>query len=111
MHMLNRAVLIVRPKQPYLDWAAQLDNSGLVPDVEGEQTVYLIPGFEDDDEARSVLQDVFCEVFERELDGWHTDESVWPANRDFAMFQHWFKIELHSMVEDLCDYELFDDEA
>ncbi len=109
--MLNRAVLIVRPKQPYLDWAAQLDDSGVVPEVEGEQTVYLIPGFEDDDEARRILEDIYGEVFERELDGWHTDESAWPANRDFEMFQRWFKIELHSVVEDLCNFELFDDEA
>ena len=33
--MLNRAALIVRPKQPFLDWAASLDDSGLVPDVAG----------------------------------------------------------------------------
>ncbi len=30
--MLNRGVVIVRPKQPYLDWAAELDDSGIVPD-------------------------------------------------------------------------------
>jgi hypothetical protein len=109
--MLNRAVLIVRPKQPFLDWAAQLDDSGLVPEVEGEQTVYLIPAFEDNDEARRVLEDIYGEVFERELDGWHADESTWPSSRNFEMFQRWFKIELHSVVEDLCAFELVDDEA
>ena len=66
--MLNRGVLIVRPKQPYLDWAAGLDDSGLVPDPSDEQTVYLIPSFESDEE------------------GW-------------------------KIVEDLCDYEISDDEA
>ena len=49
--MLNRGVLIVRPGQPYIDWAAQLDDSGLVPDSEDEKTVYLIPEFESDAEA------------------------------------------------------------
>ena len=47
--MLNRAVLIVRPKQPYIDWAAGLDDSGLVPDPEGEQTVGGMP---DEGESR-----------------------------------------------------------
>ena len=108
--MLNRAVLIVRPKQPFLDWAANLDDSGLLPDVEGEQTAYLVPPFEDDDQAYQVLKDVFAEVFERELFGWHTDETAWPKNRDFVMFQQWFTFELHSVVEDLCDFELTDDE-
>lgn len=108
--MLNRAVLVVRPKQPFLDWAAQLDDSGLVPNAEGEQTVYLIPQFDDDDEAQKVLDRVFAEVFERELFGWHTDESAWPRKRTLALFREWFTVELHSVVEDLCDYELLDDE-
>lgn len=108
--MLNRAVLIVRPKQPFLDWAAELDESGLVPDVQGEQTVYLIPQFDSDDEARQVLESVFSEVFERELFGWHTDEAAWPRKRTLALFREWFTVELHSVVEDLCDDELADDE-
>ena len=44
--MLNRAVVIARPKQPYLDWATSLDDSGPVPDVKGEQTVYRRGRFE-----------------------------------------------------------------
>ena len=107
--MLNRAVLIVHPKQPFLDWAAQLDDSGLVPDVEGEQTVYLIPQYDDDGQAHRVLRRVFAEVFERELFGWHTDEAAWPQNRTFTLFRKWFTVELHSVVEDLCDQELADD--
>jgi hypothetical protein len=108
--MLNRAALIVRPKQPYLDWAAQLDDSGIVPNVDGEQTVYLIPAFDDDDDAQGIVKSVFAEVFERELFGWHTDESAWPQKRTLAMFREWFEIELHSVVEDLCGYELLDDD-
>ena len=49
--MLNRGVVIVRPKQPYLDWAAGLDDSGLVPDPNGERTIYLIPSYEDEEAA------------------------------------------------------------
>jgi hypothetical protein len=49
-------------------------------------------------------------VFELELDGWHTDESVWPQNRTLAMFKEWFHIELHSIVEDLVDDEIVDED-
>jgi hypothetical protein len=108
--MLNRSVLIVRPRQPMVDWVAGLDESGLASNVEGGQTAYLVPEFDDDDEAQQVLEDVFAEVFERELFGWRTDEATWPANRDLALFMQWFEIELHSVVEDLCDFELTDDE-
>jgi hypothetical protein len=108
--MLNRGVVIVRPKQPYLDWAAGLDDSGVLPDVDGEQTVYLIPGFESDDEAWELLEECWAAIFENELFGWHTDESAWPAGRTFAMFKAWFTVELHSVVEDLCGFEITDDD-
>ncbi len=109
--MLNRSALIVRPRQPYLDWAAGLDDSGLVPDPSDEQTVYLIPSIDGDQDAQQILTKVYAEVFERELDGWHTDETAWPKNRTLRMFKEWFQIEVHSVVEDLCSYELSDDEA
>src|SRR4029077_3969887 len=44
--MLNRGVVIVRPKQLYVNWAAELDDSGVVPDGGGDKTIYLIPSFE-----------------------------------------------------------------
>jgi len=83
--VLNRGVVIVRPKQPYLDWAAGLDDSGIVPDSNGEQTVYLIPSYEDDEGAWEILATLHPAIFENELYGWHTDEAVWPKGRDFAM--------------------------
>ncbi len=108
--MLNRAALIVRPKQPFLDWAAGLDDSGLVPDVAGEQTVYLVPEFDSDEEGQQVLKHIYAEIFERELDGWHTDPSAWPEKRDFQTFLKWFSVELHSVVEDVMDDVLVDDD-
>jgi hypothetical protein len=108
--MLNRAALIVRPKQPFHDWAASLDDSGLAPDVAGEPTVYLIPEFESDEDGRLVLKHVYAEIFERELDSWHTNPAAWPQKRDFTVFQEWFSIELHSVVEDLMDDVLVDDD-
>jgi hypothetical protein len=87
-----------------------LDDPGLRPDPNGDQTVYLIPNFESDEEAQEILEDLFADVFERELWDWHTDEEAWPHDRDFRMFQEWFSVEFHSVVEDLCDDEILDDE-
>jgi len=108
--MLNRGVVIVRPKQPFLDWAAGLDDSGIVPDPHGEQTVYLIPSYEDDEAAWELLERVHPGIFENELHRWHTDEAAWPRDRDFATFKEWFEVELHSVVEDLCDFEIVDED-
>ena len=55
-----------------------------------------------------MLRTVYAEIFERELNAWHTDEGDWPPNRTFAMFRNWFEVEMHSAVEDLCGHELFE---
>ena len=107
--MLNRGVVIVRPRQPYIDWADGLDDSDILPSPEGERTVYLIPEYEDEDQAMSILSTCYQRIFEAELEGWHTVESDWPLNRSFKMFCEWFSIELHSMVDDLCGYPFEDD--
>lgn len=101
--MLNRAALIARPAQPFLDWAATLDDSGFVPSAEDEQTVYLIPEVDDEDELKEVLELAWSQIFESELYGWHTVEADWPQNRTMEMFLEWFKIEFHSIIQDLCD--------
>ena len=108
--MLNRGVVIVAPKQPYLDWAAGLDDSGVVPDIDGERTIYLIPSFESDEQAWEILEEICDEIFDNELWAWHTDPSDWPQDRSFPMFQEWFHVEFHSIVEDLCGYEIVDED-
>jgi hypothetical protein len=109
--MINRAALIVRPKQPFLDWAAGLGSSLELPELEAEQTVYLIPVCESEEQAEAILDAVHIEVFERELWSWHADESTWPRTRDLETFREWFDIELHGVVEDLCEYELVDEDV
>lgn len=108
--MLNRCALIVRPAKPYIDWANGVDDSGIEAPLDGECTVYLLPSFAYEHEAEVVLKLVFEEVFERELLAWHTVEDDWPKNRTWAMFNEWFVVEMHSMVEDLCADPLLDDE-
>jgi hypothetical protein len=104
--MLNRSVVMVRPKQPYRDWAESVDDSGLLPEGEGEQTIYLIPSFATDDDGWDILELMYEDIFDSELYGWHTDESAWPQNRSFELFLEWFDVAFHSVVENLCDYEI-----
>src|SRR5690349_8148625 len=99
--MINRGALIARPKQRFLDWAASLDDSGILPNVEGQQTVYLIPEWNDENDNEAIIDEFFADLFENALWAWHTDESAWPTNRDLKTFRDWFKIEFHSIVKDL----------
>lgn len=108
--MINRGAIILRPAQPFIDWAAGLDDSGLVPSAEGEQHAYLVPEWEDDREQERVLKKVFAELFERELFGWHMVEEDWPRDRSLREFLRWFHIEMHSLVIDVCQEPLLREE-
>ena len=108
--MLNRAAIVVCPAEHYIAWARSLDDSGLTPNPDGERTVYLVPEFGDAGEAEDILESVYADIFERTLEEWHTVEADWPKNRTFAMFRKWFRIEMHSVVEDLCLEPIEDDE-
>ncbi len=109
--MLNRGAIIVRPRAPYHAWAVGLDDSNMSPSDNDERTVYLIPSFEVPEQGREILEDLYLEIFERELEAWHTDESAWPTARTFEVFCEWFDIEMHSIVEDLCGDLITDDEV
>lgn len=108
--MLNRSAILVSPKQPYIDWAAQLDDSNVLPTVDGERTVYLLPAYEDEDQALQLLKAAYGMIFESELMGWHLLESGWPRDRSYDVFQQWFDVEFQSIVEDLGSDPLADED-
>ena len=35
------------------------------------------------------------------LEGWVTDESLWPADRTRELFDEWFEVQITSVIEDL----------
>jgi hypothetical protein len=101
MSLHDRSALILGLAQPYIDWATALDEDGIGPGEDDRRSVYLLPPYSDEEEARDLLERAFREIFERELFAWCEDESTWPAPRTLAMFLEWFDVELVSVVEDL----------
>lgn len=104
MRVLNRAVLVVRYREPYIRWAASLDDKAPAAHAAGLRTamsVYLVPEDPTEEHETPPLEDFFETIFNQELEDWCTDESQWPQTRDFATFQKWFEITADSMVIDL----------
>ena len=105
IRQLRQTAIIVKPKEPYIQWANSLDEDRikLGEEFEPEHTIYLIEdmtGYLIDIEAMIAPHYEF--IFEEELSSWHRCESDWPARRDFATFLEWFEVECHSVVVDLC---------
>lgn len=108
--MINRGAILVRPKSPYVDWAATLEDPDPLPELDGEPTLYLIPAYDIQPQAEQLLQVAFPRIFEEELYAWCQDESTWPTDRTLPLFREWFEITFISVIEDLCGDPVVDEE-
>ena len=106
MSEINRSLLILKPKQPFLDWTRTLDDEDQdlsLEEIHHDSTAYLIPELWDDSDQQELLESYYDVLFEEQLAGWWTDETAWPPKRNLKMFLDWFEVEFHSLVFDLCD--------
>ena len=110
--MLNRSLLAVRVRQPFLDWLRNLpdpiDPEITLQVVNEDGSAYLLPSYDDEEERNELLRMGFDVIFEDQLASWWSDEADWPK-RSLEVFFEWFEVEWHSMVEDLVDGPLVDE--
>jgi hypothetical protein len=107
-YLLNRSVVIIRHKQPFLDWLLTADPNPLkdlnLAHIEEEGDAFLIPGdpkINDHAQAVKWVEKRWQGFFEYFLNEWLTDEALWPQNRSIKMFRQWFKFEYPSMIWDM----------
>ena len=110
--MLNRCAVTIRAKEPLLAWLLSLpDYADLTLDqVNEETTTYLLPVYETEAEKDALLEQYFDLLFEEELAGWWMDKTHWPESRSLELFKRWFNVRFHSVVVDLEDAPLRDEE-
>ncbi len=108
MKLINRSALVIRPKQPYVDWVNSLDSeaSGLeqamtLAQHQQEGRVYLISEQEQVTDKESLIADHWQPIFENELGGWDEFADAWPASLSQQLFLEWFDIEPQLMVFDM----------
>lgn len=112
MSMINRCILIVKAKQPFLLWLQSLpDPANLtLQQINRDNAAYLLPEYEDDDDRKKLLRRYSSLIFEEQLSSWWRDEADWPAQRDMKTFTQWFDVEFHSVVLDLVNKPLLYEE-
>lgn len=113
MNAINRSALVVIPAQPFLDWLHQADPTSTqlsLNDLRKEATIYLLPEYDTEEEARQHLQKRCEGVFEEQLNGWYREPSTWPADRNFKNFKRWFEYQFHSVIIDLCSHPIVREE-
>ena len=107
-YTINRSIIILHYKQPFLDWLMGADPNPptdmTLGDLGNDGDAFMIPGDNVVDgmpEAVKWVEKHWRMLFEHILEGWLVDESLWPQKRTLKMFREWFAIEYRSMVWDL----------
>lgn len=114
---INRTVLVVLPKQPYVDWVRKMDERptySLAESRRNDYVTYLIPSITWEDETGTYWEDAgaidfigqfWNHFFAQSLAARELQPDTWPKDRTLVMFQHWFDIEVYELPLDLGVYE------
>jgi hypothetical protein len=101
MAVVNRCAVAVAPRRPMLDWSRPFWTREDMEGLGDEQSLYLLPTWDDEQELRQQLEERWSAIFEAELDLWTRDRQLWPGPRTLGMFQEWFDLRFFPLVEDL----------
>lgn len=102
MRYVDAGVVLLFPREPYVEWANRVSAQGHEFDPElAMPTAYLIPGFDTLDEVDAFLREHHGELFEAELGAWTEEEAEWPEDRSLEEFWEWFAVEYTEHVADL----------
>ncbi|EED35845.1 conserved hypothetical protein [Luminiphilus syltensis NOR5-1B] len=112
--MLNRDLLIIRYKKPFVDWVneADPDSDGLLVTLDSaneDSPAYLIHDCASE-HFEEWLELCYLPVFENLLHEWYVDPTLWPQDRSLELFKNWCDFRLHSLIQDCVDGPLLDDE-
>lgn len=106
----NRSLLVIKAGEPFREWAESLPGGEkiTIEDLNTGCTAYLLPEFQNDQQRDVILNRVYADIFVEHLSFWSVDDAKWPQNRTFALFNRWFVLELHIIVEDMVESDASD---
>ena len=108
---INRYAFSVEVKKAFLEWAQKCFEEDEVLTLEklnDEPTIYLIPAVVN--EQYKWLKENYADIFGLQLASWCTDESLWPKDRSYKAFRKFFSVKFCSMLIDMADDELLEEE-
>ena len=104
---INRYALILTPSEALLRWAiredATMEEEIDFDDTSDLTTVYLLPDFDEMEEAEDWLERNFMPILENLLSEWVEDDKAWPDNLAFNHFEKFGDYTITNMVIDTQD--------
>lgn len=102
---INRNAILIKPKQVLFDSVNSIYPESPLEGI-SESTVYLVKERDSNEAIEKWLKKNFDNIFQNELNNWHTDEKDWPQKRSYKQFTEWFDCEIHSMIVDMEEIEI-----
>lgn len=106
MYLVNRSLILIKPKEPYVNWANSTAQSYETIDEIRESSKAILLPIDIYDNQEAFLEENFKVIFELELDAWLSDKRLWPRQIDYETFKKWFDVEFYSLVVDFSESEL-----
>ena len=109
MFFVDRMAVVLKPTKVFLDWLKSTDED--MPDLTLSQlrancSVFLVPVFDEPEEAVAYFDERYLEIFKAELAGWTLDESTYPKDMSLEVFWRFFELDVHDTVLDLEEAQL-----
>jgi hypothetical protein len=96
--IINRGLIIIRFKQPFVDWVNEADpypRSGTrmsIEQVNDDSPAFLIHDYASE-EFENWLEECYELLFEQILEEWYVDPVLWPQDRTLQLFKAWCDVE------------------
>ena len=100
----NRAAILVRPKEPFAQWASRVCRDAhevTVEELRKESTVFMVESVDLQEDAEEVMKRYSDEIFEFLLWECCTEKEFWPSSRDWDTFKEWVDASYYGLVLDL----------
>ncbi|WP_257254453.1 MULTISPECIES: hypothetical protein [unclassified Endozoicomonas] len=91
MKFINRCVVTLKPRQPFIDWAKGLGTE-LPQDWSLEGGSYLLDEQETEEGLEASLANHARDMMENELSAWEEDRGRWPELRDLRALKSLFDV-------------------
>jgi hypothetical protein len=103
--LVYRCAVVVKPKQPMVDWMCSIDPSykPTLEEIREDSHAYLLPDYENAPDIKKAIDKYlkanYENIFVNELSAWYTDPQMFPK-MTYPLLLEWFEISYHSMVFD-----------
>ncbi|MCC2624949.1 MAG: hypothetical protein K0R14_822 [Burkholderiales bacterium] len=113
-YFVERSVVVIKPKQPFLEWVNNTFQDTPQPltldSIRIDCNSYLIPEIDEIEDGVNYIDDKFADLFALELASWTEDETLWPQAFTLKMFWEWFDVEVYPTAIDISEEHISDDE-